>query len=565
VQVREARAGAGYCSSHDPRLHFGLGPATAVETLEIRWPSGAEQTIRALPADRLVTVDEERGVTAIATLAGSGRADRMPEAAPATAPPSSTRAVVPTSAAARRLGAEDVRRVDAWVQAGTGQILAGRYDEGIESLRRALAALPPWETAAASPDALGFGDRDRYRVFLAALHDNLGVGLLRAERLDECAAAIERALELTPGRASFLQNLGLCHFHARRYREAIAAFEAAARRGEPSPDLRYDAGRALAAAGRCDEATAALEAALAGLPRPDPRGRDAEAWYHRGVCLADGGRHVEAVAAFREVLARVPGHQKALYRLFFALRRGGEEAAAERAHRLFRARQPRDEDVRALKRSGSGDREGRLRLARGYLEAGLAPQAAQEAQMLLAADRRDTAALVVLGQALLALRPPALDAAGDAFGRAVALAPELPAALAGLGEVLRREGDDAAATGLFDRALALAPDEPTATIGLARLAGGATGAALARLEALAARRSDDPAVLAALAALYAAAPDGSGPRRALELLARTPDLYGEGEEARVRALLRLGEHAEARRRVAASPFFGATDRAALAE
>ena len=579
VQAREARTSAGYCSAHDPRLHFGLGAATIVERVEIRWPSGVEQTLDALPADHLVTVDEERGVVAIARLPVAGRAMPAPpepgvsperaaapgglRSEPAAGAPA---AAGPSAGAARRLTPADVRRVDAWLQSGTRDILAGRYGEGIEDYRRVLAALPPWEAAAASPDALGFGDRERYRALLAAVHDNLGVGLMRAERLAECAAPIERALALTPGRAKFLHNLGLCHFHGRRYPEAVAALEAAARAGEPSPGLRYDAGRALAATGRCDEAIAELGAAIAELPRPDLRGRDAEAWYHQGDCLADRGWHGEAAAAFREVLARVPGHQKALYRLAFALRRGGEPAAAERAERLFAARQPADEAVRALKRSGAAQREGRLLLGRGYLAAGLATEALQEAQMLLAGDPRDAAAQTLHGQALLELRPPAVDAAGDAFARAVALAPGDAEALAGLGEALRRKGDRDGAAERFEAALARAPGEVTATIGLARLAGGAAGPALARLEALAEARPSDPAVLAALAGLYLSAPEGAArhARRALELLARARDLYGEGEETRVRALALAGERDQARLLLAASPFFGRAERAALA-
>ena len=39
--VREARAGSSYLSSEDPRLHFGLGDATRVRELVVRYPDGA--------------------------------------------------------------------------------------------------------------------------------------------------------------------------------------------------------------------------------------------------------------------------------------------------------------------------------------------------------------------------------------------------------------------------------------------------------------------------------------------------------------------------------------------
>ena len=45
-------------------LHFGLGNATVVETLEVRWPSGATGVWRDLPADRLLVVGEAAGTVA---------------------------------------------------------------------------------------------------------------------------------------------------------------------------------------------------------------------------------------------------------------------------------------------------------------------------------------------------------------------------------------------------------------------------------------------------------------------------------------------------------------------
>lgn len=49
---------SGYLSSSDPRVHFGLGHCTSAESIEIRWPSGMEQTVRNVQADRETRVDE---------------------------------------------------------------------------------------------------------------------------------------------------------------------------------------------------------------------------------------------------------------------------------------------------------------------------------------------------------------------------------------------------------------------------------------------------------------------------------------------------------------------------
>ena len=127
---------------------------------------------------------------------------------------------------------------------GAGPI-AERLREGIAAYESALPLLPPWDAASQSPDALGFGDRERYRAFLASLYDNLGVALMRAERLDECAEPIERALALDAGRGKFHYSLGLCHFNGGRYAAAVSAFEAAGRAPSPPASLPYDLGRAL--------------------------------------------------------------------------------------------------------------------------------------------------------------------------------------------------------------------------------------------------------------------------------------------------------------------------------
>src|SRR5204863_4516997 len=54
--VREEQAGSSYLSSQDPRLHFGLGDATSVSELVVRYPGGAETQLTDVTADRIVTV-----------------------------------------------------------------------------------------------------------------------------------------------------------------------------------------------------------------------------------------------------------------------------------------------------------------------------------------------------------------------------------------------------------------------------------------------------------------------------------------------------------------------------
>ena len=47
-----------YLSSSDKRVHFGLGPETTAQSLEIHWPSGLQQKLSNLRADQILQIDE---------------------------------------------------------------------------------------------------------------------------------------------------------------------------------------------------------------------------------------------------------------------------------------------------------------------------------------------------------------------------------------------------------------------------------------------------------------------------------------------------------------------------
>jgi hypothetical protein len=53
--VREVHAGSSYLSSEDPRVHFGLGPATRVRELTVRYPGGRTTRLADVAADRIVS------------------------------------------------------------------------------------------------------------------------------------------------------------------------------------------------------------------------------------------------------------------------------------------------------------------------------------------------------------------------------------------------------------------------------------------------------------------------------------------------------------------------------
>jgi hypothetical protein len=47
-----------YLSSSDKRVHFGLGPVAAAQSIEIHWPSGAQQKLSNVSADQILRIDE---------------------------------------------------------------------------------------------------------------------------------------------------------------------------------------------------------------------------------------------------------------------------------------------------------------------------------------------------------------------------------------------------------------------------------------------------------------------------------------------------------------------------
>jgi hypothetical protein len=55
-QTREVRAGSGYQSQNDMRLHFGLGDATRVDSLVVVWPDGVRQVLRDPAIDRVLEI-----------------------------------------------------------------------------------------------------------------------------------------------------------------------------------------------------------------------------------------------------------------------------------------------------------------------------------------------------------------------------------------------------------------------------------------------------------------------------------------------------------------------------
>jgi len=64
TQTEEIHSGGSYLSQNDLRVHFGLGAATTIDNVEIRWPSGAVDRLKNLVVDKFYDVLEGKGLVA---------------------------------------------------------------------------------------------------------------------------------------------------------------------------------------------------------------------------------------------------------------------------------------------------------------------------------------------------------------------------------------------------------------------------------------------------------------------------------------------------------------------
>jgi enediyne biosynthesis protein E4 len=67
ILVNEVRSGSSYISNSDMRLHFGLGGASKIDLLEVRWPNGSTETFDDQAVDGIRTLKEGSGQASKAT------------------------------------------------------------------------------------------------------------------------------------------------------------------------------------------------------------------------------------------------------------------------------------------------------------------------------------------------------------------------------------------------------------------------------------------------------------------------------------------------------------------
>jgi len=61
ILVDEVRSGSSYISNNDMRVHFGLGSATKLDWVEVRWPSGLTEKFTSVPINSIDVLKEGSG------------------------------------------------------------------------------------------------------------------------------------------------------------------------------------------------------------------------------------------------------------------------------------------------------------------------------------------------------------------------------------------------------------------------------------------------------------------------------------------------------------------------
>ena len=62
VLYDQRKGGMSYQSAQDPRLHFGLGAHTKIDSIEIEWPSGMVTKVAGVRSDQIIAIKEGQGV-----------------------------------------------------------------------------------------------------------------------------------------------------------------------------------------------------------------------------------------------------------------------------------------------------------------------------------------------------------------------------------------------------------------------------------------------------------------------------------------------------------------------
>lgn len=328
---------------------------------------------------------------------------------------------------------------------------ASTHDQAIAKLREGPMDVTPGEAielagALYSRGELAEAERVCRQIIAARpangdAHNILGVVLAALGQVDEAVAALDRAIELNAGAASYRANLAEVLRQAGRLEAASAVIAEAIKLDPENAQALNNLGIIQYEQRRFNDAAESYRRALALQPTM------AEALNNLGNALRLTGEPAEALDCYRRALAARPTYPEAHNNLGTLLQQQGIWEEAERALRTAIEQNPR------------------------YLEAHC------NLALLLSSQRREEEALKIIAEALafasdkvqpllvtarIQLQRGNLDVAEQAVDIVLAQEPDNAAALTLLGQILHDGDRFAEAVDVLHRAVLLEPQNPEA-------------------------------------------------------------------------------------------------------
>jgi len=167
-----------------------------------------------------------------------------------------------------------------------------------------------------------------------------GVAAHQAGRHQEAVEHIERALAIGGPNALFMNHLGAAYASLQRLDDAEATFRRAAEIAPNDPQVHYNLAALLALREQKEEAIVFYRRAVAIAPK------FAEAQFNLGNLLRDAGELAEAETCYAAALAARPTYVKGAMALANTQLRLGKQTAAESTYKLALQMEPNNVDAR---------------------------------------------------------------------------------------------------------------------------------------------------------------------------------------------------------------------------
>ena len=505
--VREKRSASSYLSQSDPRLHFGLGEKTRVDSVVIYWPSGKKQVERPAEIDRFVSFTESNSATELVVRSADsaeasldGNADeamrRFWEQAALTLPEKVRVPVAPPPALEPLLAAHRERPddLDALLDLSNALLARRAYGQAKEYLLQALEMEPQdarihWAMGRMLSDLGDLPGAVESLARAAELDDALAAPnyllaniLVRQQYLEEAVVRYERALARDPRYLQAYFNLAGLHARQTDYGLALAVIKRGLENLPDEIELLFQMGRVFFVQARYDEARKTLdrvlslqperaearellaqihlnnrdgEQALAVLRQGLEQGPDSALLQARlGALLLQEGRVDEAAVHLQNALRADPDRDEVYYNLGQALLRAGKEAEGRQLLDYFSLLQREHQNILDFKTAivlNPNDADAFYRLGVIYARIGRyrAGLQAYTAALEIAPDHID--ALNNLGN--IHLRQRRLMDAINAYEKVLARAPQYARAHHNLGNAYVLLNDAPRAVAAFERAV----------------------------------------------------------------------------------------------------------------